>query len=221
VSKYRMEIFSDGVFAIVITLLVLELRPPDVQRFTFSALSSVAPNVFAFVLSFVIVGMYWIAHHNMAVFVKGVDRLLLWLNLVLLLMIVFIPFSTAVLGRHLRDPDAVMLYGLNLLLVNGAGTAFWLYAGSHAELRIDSISTAFARKWAGLHAIPNFPPVLLGIVVAHWLPSLSLVLYALIPIFFIIPNRLTNRFLKGSRSAGDIPNEPTDVSKPNPSTGSA
>src|SRR5690348_8398592 len=53
--------FSDGVFAIVITLLVLELRPPDVQRFTFSALSSVAPNVFAFVLSFVIVGMYWIA----------------------------------------------------------------------------------------------------------------------------------------------------------------
>ena len=72
--------------------------------------------------------MYWIAHHNMAVFVKGVDRLLLWLNLVLLLTVVFLPFSTAVLGRHLRDPDAVMLYGLNLLLVNSAGTAFWLYA---------------------------------------------------------------------------------------------
>jgi uncharacterized membrane protein len=71
-----MEIFSDGVFAIVITLLDLEFRPPDVQHFTFSALSSVAPHVFAFVLSFVIVGMYWIVHHNMAVFVKGVDRLL-------------------------------------------------------------------------------------------------------------------------------------------------
>ena len=61
----EMEIFSDGVFAIVITLLVLELHPPDVQHLTFSALSSVAPNVFAFVLSFVIVAMYWIAHHNM------------------------------------------------------------------------------------------------------------------------------------------------------------
>jgi uncharacterized membrane protein len=95
-----MEIFSDGVFAIVITLLDLEFRPPDVQHFTFSALSSVATNVFAFVLSFVIVGMYWIAHHNMAVFVKGVDRLLLWLNLVLLLTVVFLPFSTAVFGRH-------------------------------------------------------------------------------------------------------------------------
>ena len=92
-SKHRMEIFSDGVFAIVITLLVLELRPPDVQHFTFSALSSGAPNVFPFVLSFVIVGMYWIANHNMAVFVKGVDRLLSWLNLVLLLTVVFLPFS--------------------------------------------------------------------------------------------------------------------------------
>jgi hypothetical protein len=99
-SKHRMDIFSDGVFAIVITLLDLEFRPPDVQHFTFSALSSVAPNVFAFVLSFVIVGMYWIVHHNMAVFVKGVDRLLLWLNLVLLLTVVFLPFSTAVFGRH-------------------------------------------------------------------------------------------------------------------------
>ena len=74
-------------------------------------------------------------------------------------------------------------------------------------------------KWAGLHAIPNFPTVLLGIVVARWLPSLSLVLYALMPIFFIIPNRLTNRFLKGSRSTGDIPNESIHVSEPDASTG--
>ena len=78
--------------------------------------------------------MYWVAHHNMALFLKAVDRSLLWLNLVLLLTIVFLPFSTAVLGQHLGDPQAVMLYGLNIFLVNAAGAAFWLYAGSRREL---------------------------------------------------------------------------------------
>jgi hypothetical protein len=93
----------------------------------------VGTQVFAFVLSFVMVGMYWVAHHNMGTFLKGVDRTLLWLNLILLLTIVFIPFSTAVLGRHLGDSDAVILYGLNLLFVNIAGTAFWLYGGTNSQ----------------------------------------------------------------------------------------
>jgi TMEM175 potassium channel family protein len=61
ISKHRTELFSDAVFAIIITLLILDIRAPDVQRFTFSALSSVGAQVFAFVLSFVMVGMYWVA----------------------------------------------------------------------------------------------------------------------------------------------------------------
>lgn len=71
-SKHRMEIFSDGVFAIVITLLILDVRLPDVEHFTLAALSKIAHNIFAFTLSFVIVGMYWVAHHNMALFLKAV-----------------------------------------------------------------------------------------------------------------------------------------------------
>jgi TMEM175 potassium channel family protein len=219
-SKHRMEIFSDGVFAIVITLLILDVRPPDVEHFTFAALSKVAHNIFAFTLSFVIVGMYWVAHHNMALFLKAVDRSLLWLNLVLLLTIVFLPFSTAVLGQHLGDPQAVMLYGLNIFLVNAAGAAFWLYAGSRRELRIEGISTAFAFKWAGRHAIPNFTSVL-GIAFAPWLPRVSLAFYALMPMFFIFPNPITNRFLQGSQSRAHAENAetPSDVTEPGASSG--
>jgi uncharacterized membrane protein len=77
-SLHRMELFSDAVFAIVITLLILDLRPPDVPHFTFSALSNVGPQALAFVLSFVMVGLYWVAHHNMSLFIKNVDRVLLF-----------------------------------------------------------------------------------------------------------------------------------------------
>jgi TMEM175 potassium channel family protein len=195
-SKHRMELFSDAVFAIVITLLILDLRPPDVSHFTFSALSNVGAQVFAFVLSFVMVGMCWVAHHNMATFLKGVDRVLLWLNLFLLLTVVFLPFSTAILGRHLGDRDAVILYGVNLLFVNVAGTLFWLYGGSKLDLRLDGLSNSFVFKWARLHAIPN-SLCILGIALAPWHTGLSLLLYTLPALFFILPNPITNRFLKG------------------------
>jgi uncharacterized membrane protein len=190
-----MELF-DAVFAIVITLLILDIRAPDVQRFTFSALSSVGAQVFAFVLSFVMVGMYWVAHHNMATFLKSVDRTLLWLNLILLLTIVFIPFSTAVLGRHLSDRDAVILYGLNLFFVNVAGTVFWLYGGTNPQLRAEGLSNTFVFKWARRHAIPN-SACLVGVALASWHTGLSLLLYALPALFFILPNPITSRFLKG------------------------
>jgi uncharacterized membrane protein len=195
-SKHRMELFSDAVFAIVITLLILDLRPPDSPHFRFSALSNVGAQVFAFVLSFVMVGMYWVAHHNMSLFIKSVDRVLLWLNLLLLLTVVFLPFSTAVLGRHLEERDAVMLYGFNLFAVNLAGTLFWLYGGSRPELRVEGQSKAFVFKWASLHAIPN-SACLLGIALAPWHTGLSVLLYAFPALFFIFPNPITNRFLRG------------------------
>src|SRR5579871_4149432 len=129
-SKNRLEAFSDGVFAIVITLLILDVRFPADKPLTLETLRGMAPHVLAFVLSFIIVGVYWVSHHNMLHFIKQVDRQLLWLNLVLLLVIVFIPFPAALLGQHLDSKLAVALYGGNLMLVNAAGTAMWLYATS-------------------------------------------------------------------------------------------
>ena len=82
-NKGRLEAFSDGVFAIVITLLILDVRLPPGVHVSIGALWQLLPRLATFVLSFVVVGVYWVAHHNMMHFIERVDRSLLWLNLLL------------------------------------------------------------------------------------------------------------------------------------------
>ena len=98
--KQRLESFSDGVFAIVITLLVLNVHLDRDQELTLQTLANLGPEMLAFALTFVIVGVYWVSHHSMMHMIKAVDRWLLWLNLLLLLAVVFIPFPAYLLGRY-------------------------------------------------------------------------------------------------------------------------
>jgi uncharacterized membrane protein len=199
-TKNRLEAFSDGVFAIVITLLILDVRFPIDKPLTLEILRGVVPHVLAFVLSFIIVGVYWVSHHNMLHFIRQVDRQLLWLNLVLLLLIVFIPFPTALLGQHLDSALAVTLYGGNLILVNAAGTAMWLYAMSRPELAADGITPALPGFVARLHSAP----ILIygaAIALAHWYVPLSLILFAAVPAFFIVPNPFVDRRLRQAMGA--------------------
>jgi uncharacterized membrane protein len=201
-TKNRLEAFSDGVFAIVITLLILDVRFPPDKPLTLETLWGVAPHVLAFVLSFVIVGVYWVSHHNMLHFIKRVDRQLLWLNLVLLLLIVFIPFPAALLGQHLDSRLAVTLYGSNLMLVNAAGTALWLYAMSRPDLTADGIAPVLLRFVARLHAAP----ILIygaAIALAHWYVPFSVVLFAAVPAFFILPNPFVDGRLRLAMGAPD------------------
>jgi uncharacterized membrane protein len=203
-TKNRLEAFSDGVFAIVITLLILDVRFPADKPLTVETLWSVAPHLWAFVLSFVIVGVYWVSHHNMLHFIRQVDRQLLWLNLTLLLIIVFIPFPAALLGQHADSELAVALYGANLMLVNAAGTAMWLYATSRPHLATDGMVPALSRFVAKLHAAP----ILVygaAIALAHWYVPLGLILFAAVPVFFILPNPFIDRRLRAAMGAHPVP----------------
>ena len=105
-NKTRLEAFSDGVFAIVITLLILNVHVPDGRTLTLQSLRPLVPPLATFVLSFIIVGVYWVAHHHMLHFVTHVNRRLLWLNLLLLLSVVFIPFPASLLGTGFNNPVA-------------------------------------------------------------------------------------------------------------------
>lgn len=199
-SKNRLEAFSDGVFAIVITLLILDVRFPTDKPLTLETLWSMAPHVLAFVLSFVIVGVYWVSHHNMLHFIKQVDRQLLWLNLALLLVVVFIPFPAALLGQHSYSQLAVTLYGSNLMLVNAAGTAMWLYAMSRPNLTVDNVTPALPRFVARLHSAP-IVVYAAAIALAYWYVPLSLILFAAVPAFFILPNPFVDRRLRSAMGA--------------------
>ena len=103
-STSRIEAFSDGVFAIVITLLVIDLKVPqiagDISVELGSRLFDLWPKLLSYLLSFVIVGVYWVAHHHVFHYICRVDRIALWLNLFFLMSVAFVPFPTALLGEY-------------------------------------------------------------------------------------------------------------------------
>ena len=150
--KHRLESFSDGVFAIVITLLILNIHLDRDHELTLQTLASLGPEMLAFALTFVIVGVYWVSHHSMMHMIKAVDRRLLWLNLLLLLAVVFIPFPAYLLGRHLWNPLAAAIYGSNLMTVNALGTLLWFYASSRPGLIAEGVSPRAIRFIARLHS---------------------------------------------------------------------
>jgi uncharacterized membrane protein len=193
-SKTRLEAFSDGVFAIVITLLILNVHVPDGRTLTLQSLRPLVPPLATFVLSFIIVGVYWISHHHTLHFVKEVNRRLLWLNLLVLLCVVFIPFPTSLLGTGFNNPLAVRLYGLSLMATNASGLLFWVYTTSHKELMVTPITKAFGRV---VVIIQSSPMLVYGlaVVLAGWSTKASLFLYAAVPLFFILPNPLLERWI--------------------------
>lgn len=200
-NKSRLEAFSDGVFSIVITLLVLDIHVPGTSRFTIQALSPLLPHIATFVLSFIIVGVYWVAHHHMLHFIRQVDRKLLWLNLLLLLCVVFIPFPTSLLGTGYANPLVVRMYGSTLVATNLAGLFFWLYATSQRELTVPHVTREFAHLVVMIHSSPMLVYAL-AIAIAGWKTTISLVLYAAVPLFFILPNPFLERRINAMTQAG-------------------
>jgi uncharacterized membrane protein len=126
-TRSRLEAFSDGVFSISITLLVLDVKLPfrvGTNQELNAALRGVVPNVLAFVFSFLVVGVFWVAHHRIFHFIKKVDHIVLWSNIFYLMSVAFIPFPTSILAAHPLFPTAILLYSLVLLLC--ASQHFWL-----------------------------------------------------------------------------------------------
>ena len=190
-SPARLEAFSDGVFAIAATLLVLELHVPPVGSSSLvSQLVAQWPSYAGYLVSFLTIGIIWVNHHALFALVHRVDRTLLFLNLLLLLTVSVIPFPTAVVGQWVTDPQqapvAAALLGLVFLLMGLAFGSIWLYAVRHRDPALVSLDPALARS-----AIPRFTVgnvgYLLGIGVAFVSPLVSLLLYGLIAVYYVFP----------------------------------
>ena len=130
----RVVAFSDGVFSIAITLLVLSIDVPDVPEGRLDqALEDLIPFVFTYFLSFLVVGLYWLAHHRMFRSLERVDRNLLWLNLLALSFVVLLPVPTELLGRYGETTVATVVYAGSLALAGGAAVLLYRYM-NHAGL---------------------------------------------------------------------------------------
>jgi TMEM175 potassium channel family protein len=135
-STGRVEAFSDGVFAIAITLLVLEIRPPEHGEQSLAhGLVDLWPSYLAYTLSFVTIGIMWLNHHEVMRLVRTVDHGLLLLNMLLLLLIAFVPFPTAVLADFLQDGGergaAAFFYAATFATTAVIYNAFWHYLRRH------------------------------------------------------------------------------------------
>ncbi|HET7029733.1 MAG TPA: TMEM175 family protein [Candidatus Limnocylindrales bacterium] len=187
----RIEAFSDGVLAIIVTLLIFEVRLPEVARGASSeefwnALVSIAPKFGSFALSFAAVAIYWVNHHHFFDGITHTDWKLLWLNNLLLFFLAIVPFTTAVLGDHLDQPIAIALYALDLGLAAAAFTLMVRYVLFVGRLIDPAVSEATRRT--------EFRRSLIGTVIylacmpiAFVLPVLALVFFVAIPVTYVVP----------------------------------
>ena len=185
-EKSRLEAFSDGVFAIVITLLILDIRFPDVDYSQFSAtLVSLLPRILAYVMSFIIIGVYWITHHNSMHAMRKTDRRFLWLNILLLLCVSFIPFPTSLLGRYPFQAWPIIIYGITLIVCNAVGYLMILYVWYHPHLAVVDFDKRYLRSHTPVYIFVNFL-YLCAILFAHSFPLLSYLIYIAVIVFLIV-----------------------------------
>ncbi|EQA36460.1 PF06736 family protein [Leptospira inadai serovar Lyme str. 10] len=191
-TKTRMEAFSDAVYAIALTILVLELKIPTVEPDRlFQATLGQLPKLFAFILSFLIVGQYWVAHHSMLNLIKRVDHASLWLNLLLLLFVCFIPYPAGILGEYPYSQFAIILYSVSLSFVNIAGAAFWIYTTRQEENTI-GVNREYRKYVIYIHLFPLIPYTM-AILFTFYSMTVSYILIVFVLILFIIPNRFIVR----------------------------
>jgi uncharacterized membrane protein len=174
----RVLALSDGVFAIVLTLLVLELHVPDLargQRLT-EVLREIWPSFVAFLLSFVVVAIAWTGHRGLFALIRQTDRALVWLNILYLLPISLLPFGAALISRYDQEPVALRLYGLLLIAISLTRLAIWWYATGRPRLLFAPVD-ARMRRIVVIGAVPALV-FLVAVVLADQAPVVSLGIYA-------------------------------------------
>ena len=195
-AKNRLEAFSDGVLAIIITIMVLELKRPDSPEF--SALRALAPVLLSYVLSFIYVGIYWNNHHHLLHATKRVNGRILWANLHLLFWISLFPFATAWIGENHVKAAPAIVYGFVLLM---AAIAWYLLQSAIiADEGPDSVlSRALGPDWkVKLSPIIYLAAIGLALVSA-WI---AIALYSFVALLWLIPDRRIEKAIRNRESPG-------------------
>ena len=189
----RMEAFSDGVIAILITIMVLELKVPDGT--TWDALGDVTPKLLSYVLSFIYLGIYWNNHHHMLQATSRVNGAVLWANLHLLFWLSLVPFTTAWMGENHAATVPTVAYGITLL---AAGVAYYLLQTLIIrDQGPDSVlQRAVGRDWKGKASPILYTAGIALTFVDHWL---GIALYVVVALMWLVPDRRVEHQLVAGR----------------------
>jgi uncharacterized membrane protein len=182
-SKNRLEAFSDGVIAIIITIMVLELKVPHGD--SLANLQPLIPVFLSYLLSFIYVGIYWNNHHHMMHTVQKVTGGILWANLHLLFWMSLVPFSTAWAGENNFSSTPALLYGINLFL---AAIAYYILQQTivRSQGNDSLLQKAIGNDWKG-----KTSPLIyfIAVLLSSWSSQVSLALYILVAFIWIVPDR--------------------------------
>ena len=183
----RVLALSDGVIAIVITLLVLEIHVPELTggQDLAEALREIRPSLTGFVISFIVTAIAWAGHRDLFALIRRTDRTLVWLNILYLFPLCLLPFGAALISRYDREPVALRLFGLLLVLIAITRLIIWLYATNRRHLLYEPISR---RTKTAVVLIVGVQIVLyvLAVLISESAPVASLVIYAGVPILYFI-----------------------------------
>ena len=190
-EKNRLEAFSDGVIAVLITIMVLEMKVPHGTGL--AALAPLWPVFLSYVLSFVYIGIYWNNHHHMLQLTESINGVVLWANLHLLFWLSLVPFTTGWMGENHFERGTVILYGVNLLLCAVAYTLL-----QTCLIRHQGHDSALAQAVTGdVKGKASTVLYVLGIVAAWLLPVwIGMALFVIVALIWLVPDRRIEKRIK-------------------------
>jgi uncharacterized membrane protein len=191
--KGRLEAFSDGVIAIIITIMVLEIKMPADHHDDIASLLPLYPAFISYVISFVYVGIYWNNHHHMFQVVKSVNGGIMWANLHLLFWLSIVPLVTEWMGENNFTKWPTIMYGVSLIMCGVAYSILLRLLIKH-EGKESTLAKAIGSDWKG-----NISVIIYAIAIAlAWVnPCISFALYALVACIWFIPDRrIENKVVK-------------------------
>lgn len=195
-DKSRIEALSDGVFAVAITLLALDIHVPlgsmsNAQLWL--SIRHVFPGIVAYIFSFCIIGIFWNGHHTIFRFTKLLNRPLIWLNLLYLMVVAFMPFPTALLAEHYTDQAAIVLYSMALISIGLLHFILLNYIYGNTKLAQEWF-TQIVFDRSRLASLFGAGCGVLAVMMSFVWPPGSLLMLALVPIYYIFLNRAREGF---------------------------
>lgn len=179
----RLQAFSDGVLAIIITVMLLEMKIPHGDEL--DSLKPILPIFLSYILSFIYIGIYWSNHHHMMYSVKHVNGTVLWANTHLLFWLSLVPFASGWMGENNFTKWPIVVYGIILFM---AGSAYYILVKALIKLhgKDSTLGRAIGKDKKGILSVVIY---LIAIAVAFFNPSISLILYACVAAIWLIPDR--------------------------------
>ena len=209
-SKKRVELLTDGIFAVVMTLLVLDISVPQISS-SHDAIDSAAvgtkllnglfdlwPKLFSFGISFILLAIFWLAHHRQFYYIKHVNRTLIWINFIFLMATCLLPFSASLLGEYSQQQVSIFVFGANSIMIASLLCIQWWYALSHYSTLVHENLDPIIKTTSLRRLLFGIVVYLIAIGISFVDVRLSIYFFAASLISAFMPNKIMHRMTFGA-----------------------